>query len=154
MTTSTKRYRPFGLTIAVLATALGYGVLPLLPLGLMAWSRVTQRNLGVDFVGGAPGWIAVILGLLTLVVSFLAWLGRPYRVRAALILLVWLTTALWIFRIVQSFTVKPDFLGEVGGSLSSPTAGLVCQLPLLIFIPLYVTWYLNRAPARAFYGRR
>jgi hypothetical protein len=152
--TSEKRYRPLGLTIALLATALGYGLIPLLPVALILWSQISRHGVGVDFVGGAPGWAAVVLGVLTLITSVLAWIGRPYRVRAALLILVWVTSAVWVFRIVQSFTQQGSFLGEVGGSLSSPTAGLICQGPLLVLIPLYVTWYLNRAPARQFFRRR
>jgi hypothetical protein len=151
------RYRPLGLTIAILATALGYGIVPLLPIMLVIWTQLTGRSIGADLVNSPGNWIGMALGVLTLIVSVLAWIGRPYGVRLALLVLVWITTAFTLFRLLQSLGAPPDMLGEVGeigGSLSGAGTALLCQGPILIFVPLYVTWYLNRAPARAFYRRQ
>ncbi len=145
------RYRPLGLTIAILATALGYGVLPLLPLMLVVWTAITRRQIGTELINTPLNWIMMGLGAITLIACIFAWIGRPQGARLALLGCVWLTTAVWAFRVLQSAFSAPELFG-VGGSLTS--AGVVCQVPLLILIPVYVTWYLNRAPARQFYRRR
>lgn len=146
-----QRYRPLGLMIAIAATAVGYGLLPMLPLLLVAWSSLTQRLVGIDFIGGGIGWLAVILGALTLIACVAAWIGRPRGVRLFLIGMVWLQALFNAARLIVSASSAPS-LPEVGGNLSGATALLICQVPLLTLVPLYVTWYLNRAPARQFYN--
>jgi hypothetical protein len=50
---------------------------------------------------------------------------------------------------VQSLTASTGYPSNIN-EFFRPVA--LCQAPLLILVPLYITWYLNRAPARAFYG--
>jgi hypothetical protein len=151
MSEGRRRYRPLGLMIAIAATAVGYGLLPMLPLILIVWSTVTQRLVGIDFIGGGVGWLAVILGAITLIASAAAWIGRPRGVRLFLIGMVWIQALFNGLRLIVGMGGAPS-LPEVGGNLSGATALLICQVPLLTFVPLYVTWYLNRAPARQFYN--
>ncbi|MBO9308972.1 MAG: hypothetical protein J7551_04215 [Chloroflexi bacterium] len=151
MSEGRRRYRPLGLMIAIAATAVGYGLLPMFPLILMAWSAATQRLAGIDFIGGRFGWLAVILGAITLIASAAAWIGRPRGVRLFLIGMVWIQALFNGLRLIVGLGSAPN-LPEVGGNLTNATALLTCQVPLLTLVPLYVTWYLNRAPARQFYN--
>lgn len=148
---SAPRIRPLGLTLAILATALGYGLVPMLPVLLVAWTQITGREIGLEMANTPLNWLGVTLGALTLVGCVLAWLGRPRGVRRALLVLVWLSTALTVYRVAAALTSAPSVIGQVGGSLSGGATILLCQGPILLCVPLYVTWYLNRAPARAFY---
>ncbi|PJF36639.1 MAG: hypothetical protein CUN49_04390 [Candidatus Thermofonsia Clade 1 bacterium] len=150
MSQQQRRYRPLGLMIAIAATAVGYGLLPMFPLLLVAWSNLTQRLVGIDFIGGTLGWLAVGLGALTLVASVGAWIGRPRGVRLFLLGMVWLQTFFGAARWIASLSGAPS-LPEVSGTFSNAAPWLLCQVPLLTLVPLYVTWYLNRAPARQFY---
>ncbi|MFN7209642.1 MAG: hypothetical protein ACK4P1_04510 [Aggregatilineales bacterium] len=150
MSEATRRYRPLGLMIAIAATAVGYGLLPMFPLLLMLWTRATQRLAGIDFIGGGVGWLGVGLGALTLIASVSAWVGRPRGVRLFLIGMVWIQVIFNVARLIASLS-SPPTLTEVGGTFAPAAAGLICQAPLLTLVPLYVTWYLNRAPARQFY---
>lgn len=144
--------RPLGLTIAILGTAFGYGVLPLSPFLLVVWASFTQRGIGTELFGGPPSWAQIAFSGAILITAVLAWLGRPRWSRWALLALVWLQTIVLVLRLVITITTPPAFFG-VSGNMSGN--GLwFCQAPLLVIIPLYVTWYLNRAPARAFYQRR
>ncbi|MCC7206303.1 MAG: hypothetical protein IT323_03300 [Anaerolineae bacterium] len=145
------RFRPLGLTLAILATALGYGLIPMLPVLLVLWTALTGREIGLEMANTPLNWLGVLLGVAVLVACVFAWWGRPRGVRRALLILVWLSTAFMLYRVGLALTSAPS-LGQVGGSLSSGMAVLLCQGPVLVFVPLYVTWYLNRAPARAFYG--
>jgi hypothetical protein len=144
-----KRYRPLGLSVAIVATAVLYGIGPLMPILLLLWVNTEGHSMGAQLIDSLA-WINVGLSLLILVASVLAWIGRPYWARWLLIGLVLLATALRIYQVAQSMSAGP---GEVGGNLSALTQPLaLCQLPLLILVPLYIAWYMNRAPARAFYG--
>jgi len=146
-------FRPLGLSLAILSTAIGYGLIPMMPLLPIIWSRVARRDIGIEILGGSNGLFAIGLGFVTLIICVLAWRGRPPGVQFVMLALVWVATAYLGFRIVQSMISQPEIYGLVGGTLSNVN-GLICQLPILIFVPLYVTWYLNRAPARNFYACR
>lgn len=152
--TTAPRLRPLGLTLAILATALGYGLVPMLPVLLVIWTQLTGREIGLEMANTALNWLGVMLGVAVIIACMLAWLGRPRGVRRALLILVWLSTALTVYRLVAVLTSSPSMIGEVGGSLSGGATALLCEGPILLFVPLYVTWYLNRAPARAFYAYR
>ena len=147
-----KRYRPLGLSIAIGATALLYGIGPLMPVLLLLLINAQGRSIGAELVDPL-GWINAGLGLLILAASVLAWIGRPPWARWILIALVLLGTALRLYQVAQTVFSRSSDLGEVGGNLSALAQPLaLCQLPLLILVPLYIAWYMNRAPARAFYG--
>lgn len=152
MPTPPRPTRPLGLTIAILSTAFGYGILPLSPFLLVVWASATQRGIGTELFGGPPSWAQIAFSAAILITAVLAWVGRPPWSRWLLLALVWLQTMLLVIRFIAALTTPPTLFG-VGGNISGN--GLwVCQAPLIVLIPLYVTWYLNRAPARAFYQRR
>ncbi|HRE48145.1 MAG TPA: hypothetical protein PLD47_10505 [Aggregatilineales bacterium] len=142
------RYRPFGLTIAILATGIAYGIIPLLPLLLVIWTAFTRRRIGMDIVNTTENWISMAVAAVTLIASLWAWAGRPRWSRRFLLICIWGGTAFRLWQMLRAANAAPG-IEEIGGSLSG--VNLLCVVPPLIVIPLYVTWYLNRAPARQFY---
>ncbi len=143
--------------IALLATVALYCILPVFPVLLIVIGALRRssdiNNLTAQFTGGPLGWISAALGILTLVVCVFAWIGRPARSRWTLIGLVWLATALRLVQTTQALSAHSGVIGTVGGSGDAVTRSIaLCQLPMLILVPLYITWYMNRAPARAFYS--
>lgn len=153
-------HRPLGLALAIIGAGLLYGVYPVLPLALLLWSQSEQRLVGVDFIGGPLGYIIMTLGILVIVACIAAWRGRPRQIRAALIGLLWLTTAAHLYRlygIAETGTFDGGVVGgniTVGGVSTSSIPFTVIQTVVLVLIPLYATWYMNRAPARRFYACR
>ncbi len=147
-----RRHRPLGLSLAILSTGILYGMMPLLPVVFVLILRGSGHDLGADVVSPTT-WITAGLAVLVLIVAVVAWLSHSPRSRWLLLGVVWIATAFYLIQIVQSLTPSPQSgTPEVGGSLSGAnTSVLLCQVPLLILVPLYITWYLNRAPARAFY---
>ncbi len=146
-----RRYRPLGLSIAILATAGLYGIWPLIPVLMLVWINARGHSFGGEFQSPLA-WSNAVLGFITLVASVIAWIGRPPWSRWVLIALVILATVLRLVQIGTDSLAKPTAGAPSGGNLSSVTQPLsVCQGLLLIFIPLYIIWYMNRAPARAFY---
>jgi hypothetical protein len=139
-----------GIILAILLSAMIYGFLPLMTSGfaLALWSGATDRLIGVQV-----DWARVVLAGITLVTCVIAWIGRPSWSRWLLIGVIWIATVIGVAQLFVGLNAQPSLSeGIVGGSLSGGTL-FTCQLPLYIFVPLYVTWYLNRAPARAFYNR-
>jgi hypothetical protein len=97
-------------------------------------------------------WLNAAIGLIVIAVSIMAWRGRPAWSRWVLITIVWLATAAQAISLL--FPPADEATGNaiVGSNLSGITQPfMLCQLVLYILIPLYITWYMNRAPARAFY---
>jgi len=160
-----KPRRPFGVTLAIIFGVLFYSVIPLLQIGLLLRLEYLVRRAGDNSSpfgtqtisgGNFRGDISderlifqVVMALLFLVVAFFAWYGKPKFMR-----FVYMLAILALTGVTLVLSVLPD--DGVGISGSSLDSFLACvQTGWLIvsafLFPLYVIWYLNRAPARAFY---
>lgn len=146
--------RPPGVTLALLAVGVLYGLRPLLEAALYRRLEVTTHEALIPGGVKVSVWSGIegIFGGVMLVLCLLAWLGWPARIRWVLIAAMVALTAVNLVRILQAWGTDPDpiFGGQVQSTLRS---ALLCQLPLMVVVPLYVVWYLNRAPARAFFRR-
>jgi hypothetical protein len=148
----TRRYRPLGISIAILSTLIMYALYPLIYVYPAVWSLFTRRNSGIDFIGGTWGVLGVIIAAFVLVASIAAWIGRPTGVRMIYILLVWTAAAVQFAKQIPALNPPQAGVPSVGTDFQAPPIYFLCLGILNFLIPLYVTWYLNRAPARAFYG--
>jgi hypothetical protein len=148
----TRRFRPLGLSIAILSTVGLYGLWPMVPLFLLILTQLRGHEINSEMVDNT-GWFNIGLGAVTLLACVAAWVGRPPQTRRVMLVLVWLETIARLVQAAQSITDRvPVTTAQVGGNLSSALQPVnLCQIPLLILVPLYITWYMNRAPARAFY---
>jgi len=172
--TSNRAIRPLGLSLAIILTVLLFSIFPLLQIGInwMIQERINQINTTeVDFlpnddeggvtplaVGGnfsaiAP-WQLVAQGTLSLfflVVAVMAWRGRPpwirYLLFAAIILL---TVFSGVILLSEMFAPRTLESGLTSADVFFSQARCA-QLFFTIVVPLYAVWYMNRAPARAFY---
>jgi hypothetical protein len=134
-------YRPPGLLIAILTTGLLYGVGPLVPVVLTLLANAQGGAVNTE-LSNIITWLNVVTGIITLVVCVLAWRGHPRWIRWALIGIVWIAS------IVQFIA----FLRPADSGVNLYTGSIfICQLMLYLLVPAYLTWYLNRAPARTFY---
>jgi hypothetical protein len=146
--------RPLGLTLALAATAALYGFAPLLEVYFLTRLDATADE--AYLLGGVTittwTWLQGAFGALVLAACMLAWWGRPPQIRFVLSGLLLVLTIVMLYRVVEAARapVDPIFGGQAQSVLRDY---LRCQLPGLVLVPLYVLWYLNRAPARAFYRR-
>ncbi len=152
--TAPRPRRPLGLSVALFATAVLYGVLPLLEVYFL-W-RLDMAASEAYILGGVDitvwNWVEGGLGVVMLVVCALAWRGKPPWIRHVLVGLLLTVTAANLYRIWEAWhsAVNPIFDGQAQAVLQD---FLRCQFPALVVVPLYVLWYVNRAPSRAFYRR-
>lgn len=156
--------RTFGLSIAILTSAVLFGVLPLMLVGLFltvqmrfgdVYSEAGGQPLavGADIIGIPTERIIlqVILAAGFLVIAGIAWRGRPAVIRWVLVAAVLGLTALeLVLAIIPS---SPAPLSEVGySSLDSIAATLMrWQVAVKLLVSLYIVWYFNRRPARDFF---
>ncbi len=154
MSSQARIRRPPGVTLVLVAVAVLYGLRPLLEAALYHRLDATADEALIPGGVELSVWTTLegVFGAVMLALCLLAWLGRPARIRWALIGAMLALTAANLVRIAQAWRVEPDpvFGGQVQSGLRS---ALLCQLPLMVLVPLYVIWYLNRAPARAFFRR-
>lgn len=146
--------RPPGLSLAILLTAVLYGLMPLLEVYFLKRLDATAKEAyilgGVDI--STWTWLQGAIGGSVLIVCFLAWWGRPSQIRYLLVGVLLVMTAINLYRIVQAWSSGVDPIN--GGLVQTGMRDLLgCQLPAMILAPPYVIWYINRAPARAFYRR-
>lgn len=162
-----KPHRPFGLTIAILVGVIFYSLIPLF---LTAQFLLVESHLsnmesqwtfgedtveeiarGGDLTGGITRFDMIVQSLLALgfiIVAFLAWRGKLRVMRhiftGSVILIAVISVVILLY--------PTPTAGISGGSLDRLAVLLrPTQFIFYFLLPLYVVWYLNRAPSRAFY---
>lgn len=166
--TDIKPGRPIGLTLAILLSVLLYAVMPLVLLGyrLIIQDRLSRVDTPVIFEGEeyralASGGsfqittsevaVQTVAIFIFLVVAYLAWRGGRSWIRP-----VFTSTVLLYGGLTAIFTLRdlltPNTVDQGMTSLDTLIAqGLCSVLVTTVLVPMYVLWYVNRAPARAFY---
>lgn len=161
MNTENKPGRPFGVTIAIIASVFLFSLVPITRV-VFIW--LVNRQVYHDPTNGGTGGINVlgvqnsslllqtILGIVVIIAAVLAWRGRPDRVRFVFVgLVLFLGLITFIVNILPALTTEACSQLPCDSSETLKRSFACIQLPLTILIPLYVTWYMNRGPARAFY---
>lgn len=159
--------RTVGLSLAIIASVLLFSVLPLLQLTApyLIQYRLSQVTLlegsedsaplavGSSFTGIGDGEVVVqaIISLAYLVIAVGAWRGRPPWIRSVMIaavLLLLLVTTLTGFAAINA---PVSFSNGVDSSRELTRSLVVGRIAISALVALYVLWYMNRGPARAFY---
>lgn len=163
--TTQKPGRPLGVTLAIIVSVIMYSLLPLASVILVVTAeRVVSESVaelgasasGGDLFGGytkAQLVIQTILSIVFFIIAFLAWRGNRGYMRFVLIISVILLAAVNIGLILIAKVTENNegIVGQTGGSQDILESLQIGQVLLLILVPIYVIWYLNRGPARAFY---
>jgi len=160
--------RPFGLSIALILSVILFSLWPLTQVGMILLVRQHFANVaytyqfegqqyteiasGGDFLGIPQTNLLAyaISSLAYLAVAVIAWRGRPPYIRWVLIAAV-ITLTVWrIGSVLVTLTGQASF--QAGIDSADQFRSLLCvQLPFSLLIPVYVLWYVNRGPARAFF---
>ncbi|MFN8376254.1 MAG: hypothetical protein U0694_25690 [Anaerolineae bacterium] len=162
--------RPFGLSLAILLSVIYFSVLPLMANGLI-WkvrqqfmamqNEAIAENLeaatgipsnllvGVEGLPEVNFW-QVLLSLIFIPVAVLAWRGRPASMRYVMMFAI---IGITVFNLVLTFSVPPPDPLTQGMDSSAEVTTVFSGFQLIsnFLVVLYVVWYINRAPARAFY---
>jgi hypothetical protein len=162
--------RPPGLSLALIAMALVFGVLPLLQtaaVGLVALrladmqarleaDGVAPIAMGGEFLGVSPVGLAVqtaaALGFLAL--TAVAWRGGWPPVRLLISGAVLLFYALTLASTLPAQFAPPNPAAGFDAGQGAAQSLNQARLVVTTLIVLYAVWYMNRAPARAFFNGR
>lgn len=155
--------RPFGVAVAIAAGTFLFAVLPLLQVGMVL--SVRQHFLygsaptdaiasGADIVGGVSGGQLLLQAALAMgfvVIAVATWRGRPPVIRFVYMGVVIMLTLVKLAVMIAQTLNAPDVqegLSSGDGVFQSIAVG---QWVLEFLVMVYVVWYLNRGPARAFF---
>jgi hypothetical protein len=157
--------RPLGVSLAIIASLLVFTISPLLQVGLLFVVRqhFVDQSLpsiegepvvsGGDIIG-IPASTLIIqaaLAVIFLAAAVFAWRGRPSRMRFVLIVLVIIYTGIKFATIISASMAQQNLqvgVSSLDSIMQSVSAG---EFVTEFLVMLYVVWYMNRGPARAFY---
>jgi hypothetical protein len=142
-----------------------YTILPLLQVGFTWYLRQRTRNNAmfsvggsIDTIGGALGFASVtnaellaraVPALVYLIIAIFAWRGKPGVVRYVMVVSVFV-----IFFWYSGLTYLQALEDRQVQAYSSSAFESVLRNSYYIsagLVALYILWYMNRGPARAFY---
>ncbi|MBE2182769.1 MAG: hypothetical protein IAE89_05020 [Anaerolineae bacterium] len=163
--------RTFGLSLAIIASVMLFSILPLMQAGwvLMIEARI-QSSMGMlpqtsetpeteaiatggNLIGASNVGllIQIVLAIVFLIIAVMAWRGRPPQIRWIMLAAVLALTGISLWQSIST-AIAPVDPGQGIDSGAAITRQMACgAVALQTLIPLYVLWYMNRAPARAFY---
>ena len=156
-TTNTPK-RPFGLTLAILATVLFYVVLPLAAVGTILYlenaliSGIEGGFIGIDFsIALTALAVPVVMALLLCVIAWLTWRGVRWMRFVFPIIVVGYTLLLLLGYLLPVLTTQPDPSRGIDSATQyqdSIATGYIFAISLLA---LYVAWFSQRWSSRAFF---
>ena len=163
--------RPFGLSLAIAASVLLFTIVPLLQVSMVLIVQFRlQANqpslhlnsdaeavepiaVGGDFTGVTDStlFVQILIGLAFLMIAVFAWVGRPHFIGALYSVAVAALTLLTLIVSVLPLLAQPDFRAGLDSGTAVSRSLLTTRIIFSVLVPLYVLWYANRAPARAFF---
>lgn len=162
--------RTFGLSLAIVVSVLLFTVMPLVQVSMVLLVEMRLANqmtlsldpdaeaiepiaMGGDLRGISDStlFLQMLFSLGFLIVAVFTWFRRPAGIRYIFVFSVALLTVLTLITSVAPLLSQPDLMAglDSGGEISRSL--LTGRALLAVLIPLYVLWYVNRAPARAFF---
>jgi hypothetical protein len=142
-----------------------FSIMPLLQVGMILLVRLHFARIDFSTVSGGaaasggdllgvPEGSLVLQGVLSLVflgIGVLAWRGRPARIRFVMIGAVVIYTLIGVIGVVMQMNAAPSLDQGISSIDSIWNALYLREFIGELLVTLYVLWYLNRAPARAFF---
>jgi hypothetical protein len=157
--------RPLGVSLAIIASLMLFTLFPLVLIAMVLLVQQHFQNLdfggsgiapvamGGDFMGVNPVALGLqaVVSLAFLLIAVCAWIGRPSSIRYVMLAAVVLMTLYSLLQTISQTMAQPTVSQGVS-SLDALLDSVSCgQFALSALVSLYVVWYLNRGPARAFY---
>lgn len=146
-------FRPLGLSLAIVGAAAFYGTMPLI-LYYLAYRLRPVEGEFLIYGGGLKfdiwSHLSALSAVAVLVSAIFAWRRHLPYIRYLFQFFILTSAILMAVAIVRLVTPSND------SNLNQLEQGLrnlfTCQAPIQIAMLVYVLWYFNRAPARAFYA--
>lgn len=161
--------RTLGISLAILVSVMLFTVIPLLQVAIVLIFEARTRSIDMAALTGDPDGVLPIatgtsiggassaflivqalLGVVFLVIAVFAWRGRPTSIRSVLLIAVVILTGFYVWDTFSALFI-PATAATLDAGAGTARALQWLRLGANLLLPLYVLWYMNRAPARAFY---
>ncbi len=154
--------RPLGLSIAIITSVMLFSILPLIQVLFYLSIKWRFRDIqflegggatGVDIIGLSDTTLIVqaAIALAFFVIAVLAWRGQSPSMRYIFMGAVVLLTGITLASSILSAGGQPD-IEQIFDPMAALSDSLVrARMIVSILIMIYVLWYVNRGPSRAFY---
>jgi|SRR5690606_13035112 len=154
--------RPLGLSIAIIISSALFSLLPIAQVIFILLIRqqfqaVEFLESGAAFGGDLIGFgdvqllVPFVGGCVFLVIAVLAWHGRPPAIRFMFVVTVLLITVATIALAIAAVLEQPSLEQGFDSAAGLVNTLLGARIVISVLVALYVIWYTNRGPARAFY---
>jgi hypothetical protein len=166
LTQAQKPPRTFGLALAIILSVIYFSILPLLYNGMIILVRrhfeevartciATEADpnicpyfAGIDGLPNIDFW-QVLLSIGFFGVAVLAWRGGSQSMRFLLMIAI---LGITLYNLVTALSIPPpDITQEISSSQQFDASIARVNVFGGLLVVAYVVWYVNRAPARAFY---
>ncbi|RMG84122.1 MAG: hypothetical protein D6712_11815 [Chloroflexi bacterium] len=152
--------RPLGVTLAIICSVIIFSFIPLVHVYFLLRIRHImsfgpESVIGFNITGLSTANLLLEIGLAIafLVIAIVTWRGRPAYMRHVFVGAVLLLGVIFTVVFVLPPLLQTPSLAETGLD-SGQDAARQQAIDFLIataIVSLYVVWYMNRGPARAFY---
>jgi len=151
--------RPFGLSLAILASAVLFGLLPVvesaITLALSNYQVVEEglaSGIRLSNYDPATSFVQMALSGIFLVLAVLAWRGKPKTMRYVFPLAV-LAFAVGniLLRLWPALSMPANLLDGIDSAREATQSYLRGQIIITALTALYCLWFSNRWSARAFF---
>ncbi|MCS6834653.1 MAG: hypothetical protein NZ750_01370 [Anaerolineae bacterium] len=151
--------RPFGLSLAILASAILFGLLPIaenaITLALSNYQIIEEglaSGIRLSNYDPSASILQIVLSGIFLLLAILTWRGRPQAMRYAFPLAV-LAFALGniVWRLWPALSMPANLLDGIDSAREVAQSYLRGQLVITILTAAYCLWFSNRWSARAFF---
>lgn len=161
--------RTLGLSLAILASVMLFTIFPLMQVATIAIIRYRLQSASVNVPGESEAvspvavgsafagvndlslWIQLFFGIIFLVIAVCAWRGRPSWIRFVMLAAVVVLTLVTIGLSLAPLITDPSLEQGIDSGAAVRSVLLSGRMLLSILVALYVVWYVNRGPARAYY---
>jgi hypothetical protein len=165
LSSAQKPPRTFGLALAIILSIIYFSVLPLIANGYTVLLKRHFENVGEScfdmgpdvepvcisgMEGAEVNYWQVLLAVIFFVVAVFAWRGKPPSIR---FIFMFAIIGVTIFNLGLTFSIPAPDPATQGFDSSTGMAQVLANAQLFgsFLVVLYVLWYTNRGPARAFY---
>ncbi len=159
--------RTLGVSLAIFASVMLFSILPLMQVAMVLILRYRMQSVnlpdgtsavqpiavGGDYTGVTDLGLVLqsLLGVVFIIIAVFAWRGRPAWIRLALLVAVLVLTVVTVALSILPLISGSNLNAGIDSGAAIVHTLLSSRLAASLLVALYVVWYMNRGPARAFY---
>lgn len=164
-------HRPLGVSLAIVLAGSLFGLIPGLNLAMLLFVQARLSNIANTEVTLPDGSVMTVMSsggyenlinpaafivqacvcLWVFAVCIMAWRGKPKGIRWVFTATVLILASITAYVTLGALWGRPDLSAGVSSADAVDGFEWANAIFASVLLPLYTVWYMNRAPARAFF---